>query len=111
MFPEFCDEFNKEGCFHDYTAKGKCYVVMSGDNVPSIFDYWGNQTHSGDPFTDNCVYYQSDYNRKCSDTQVDRKAYEEAFGPNSRCFAGTFVHNDYIPSMHSACENSAVLSF
>jgi leishmanolysin len=104
-FPEFCDTPNQQMCTFDHTTKGSCLIAQG----QTRYDYFGNGYQAADSFADECPSVMAQGAGDCRLQQAPSRHLPEAFGPNSRCFAGTIIDPGFrFPPGHatlSGCYN------
>ena len=96
IFPEFCSNINVYGCTQDGTNKALCNAY-NGSPL-TIWDYFSNSTVSYDSYSDNCPYFYAVNQGDCrvpTNANMSIILYDESYGTNSRCFAGTFTKSQY----------------
>jgi len=93
---EFCADGGTGGCTFNGRYKALCYT-MSGTPETPLWNYFGDDTISGDSFSDNCPDMIGYSNGDCRDTtnNMNLASFEEYYGEYGRCFEGTFVANTY----------------
>jgi hypothetical protein len=101
-FPEFCNPNLQPlyGCTSDYMGVAYCENGWYDFEGPESWDYY-NGTAAPDGYTDNCNYYWGSRSNICTIPdnvnylwEDDLLTREEVFGPNSRCFVGTYGRTD-----------------
>jgi len=94
---EFCAPYGaSKGCTNDAWLKATC-TFTAGTPAFTNWDYFSNGTLSFDGHSDNCPFWSGYASGDCRVAANNKNvpAYQEAYGPSSRCFSGFFAVKAY----------------
>jgi len=95
-FPDsFCMPLGEDGCTFGNRGYGVCGTTLplTNSELPSDYNYYGDNKIVLDQFADNCPYFTDYSNAACGDSSNSpiNLPGKEYFGSGSSCFTGTLM--------------------
>jgi len=114
-FEEFCTPLLKRSCSWTKRSGSACgaFQLQIDSNIPSVINWWGNNTVTQDPFSDNCPILLPYSNLDCEDSSNQKSATitAEFYGYGSKCFMATLYPKGRLTSPFPYCFKSTVFIY